>query len=310
MLIFTFTKGSTPIVLMDKDTFFEKKQIINCRGKCLDFSSPKIMGILNITPDSFFDGGKYTEENSILARVGELILDGVEIIDIGAYSSRPGADNISEKEELRRLTLALNIIRKKYPDHLLSVDTFRSAIARELVNEFSINMINDISGGQIDSKMHDTIAELQIPYIIMHMPGTPKNMQSKTKYNDLINDIIDFLGTQIDSLKQKGLNDIIIDPGFGFGKTMGQNYQLLAHLSAFKILNCPVLAGISRKSMIYRFLEINAEESLNGTIALNMIALTNGANILRVHDVKEARQTINLYLKTKEEGMNYINLQK
>ena len=310
MLIFTFTEGSTPIVLMDKDTFFEKKQIINCRGKCLDFSSPKIMGILNITPDSFFDGGRYMEEKSILSRVEELNSGGAEIIDLGAYSSRPGADDISEKEELRRLRLALEVIREKYPDLILSVDTFRSKVAQIVVNEFNVNIINDISGGRLDDKMHDMVANLQVPYIIMHMPGTPKNMQSKTKYNDLINDIIDFLGIQIDLLKKKGLNDIIIDPGFGFGKTIEQNYQILAHLDTFKILDCPVLAGISRKSMIYRFLEISAEESLNGTIALNMLALANGADILRVHDIKEARQTVKLYLKTKAEGKNYLNLQK
>lgn len=295
---------------MDKDTFFAKKRIINCRGKYLDISIPKIMGILNITPDSFYDGGKYMEVKSIMARVDQLISEGAEIIDVGASSSRPGADHISEKEELRRLISALDPIRKKYPDHLLSVDTFRASIAKKLVNEFGVNVINDISGGQLDPKMHATVAKLQIPYIIMHMPGTPANMQSMTKYKDLINDIIDFLGTQIDSLKQKGLNDIIIDPGFGFGKTIEQNYQLLAHLAAFKILDCPVLAGISRKSMIFRLLEISAEESLNGTIALNMLALSNGADFLRVHDVKEAKQTIKLYQKTKGEGIKYLNLQK
>lgn len=306
MLIFTFVIVLTPIVTMDKDTLFAKKHIINCGGKCMDFSCPKIMGVINITPDSFYDGGKYTDKNSILARAKELISEGADIIDIGAYSSKPGAEHISEKEELQRLTMALEIILKTYPEIIISVDTFRSSVAKTAVKDYHVSIINDISGGKLDDKMHNTIAKLQVPYIVMHMPGNPQNMQSKTKYTNLINDIIDFLGTQIDLLKQKGVNDLIIDPGFGFGKTIEQNYQILAHLKAFGILGCPVLAGISRKSMIHRFLEIPAEDSLTGTISLNMLALVNGADILRVHDVKEAKQTIRLFLKAREEGNKYL----
>lgn len=310
MLIFTFTIPLSPVVTMDKDTFFVKKEIINCKGKYLDLATPKIMGIVNITPDSFYDGGRYMDKSSILNRVKKIISEGTEIIDLGAYSSRPGAADISEKEELNRLIMALEIIRKNYPDQILSVDTFRSAVARKVVEEYNVNIINDISGGSLDKKMHDTVVKLQVPYIIMHMPGTPRDMQSKTDYNDLINDIIDYLGGQMDILKKKGLHDMIIDPGFGFGKTVEQNYQLLAHLEAFKILDCPVLAGLSRKSMIYRLLNIEAEDTLYGTIALNMMALINGADILRVHDVKEARQTIQLYMKAMDEGKKYLNLQK
>ncbi len=276
----------------------------------MNFSDPKIMGILNITPDSFYDGGRYTDKKSILSKTQILVSEGAEIVDIGAYSSRPGAEHISEKKELQRLTMALEIIRKKYPALILSVDTFRSLIAQKVVKEYDVNIINDISGGMLDKKMHDTMAKLQVPYIIMHMPGTPKNMQSKTIYKDIIQDIIDFLGIQVASLKRKGLNDIIIDPGFGFGKTIEQNYQLLAQLDAFKILECPVLAGISRKSMIYRVLHNTTEDSLTGTVALNMFALTKGADILRVHDVKEAKQTVQLFLKTEEEGKKYLNLHK
>ncbi len=291
---------------MDKDTFFKKKQIINSNGKYMDFSEPKIIGILNITPDSFFDGGKYQEEKSIINKTDELISDGADIIDIGAYSSRPGAADISEKIEWQRLVGALKIIRKKYPDTVLSVDTFRSGIARKAVNDYNVNIVNDISGGKLDKNMHDTIAEMQIPYIIMHMPGTPRNMQERTDYKDLIRDIVDYLGNQIYFLKKKGINDLIIDPGFGFGKTIDQNYQILAHLDALKILEYPVLAGLSRKSMIYRLLETTPGEALNGTIALNMLALLNGANLLRVHDVKEAKQTVRLFLKTEEERNKYL----
>lgn len=310
MLIFTFTTPLTPIVEMDKDTLFVKKRIINCGGKCIDLSDPKVIGILNITPDSFFDGGKYMDKNSILKRIEEMTAEGADIIDIGAYSSRPGAVHISEKEELQRLTTALGVVRDKHPEIILSVDTFRSGVARVAVNEYNVSIINDVSAGKLDRKMHEMVAKLQVPYILMHMPGNPRNMQSKTDYKDLINEIIDILADQVSLLKRKGVNDLIVDPGFGFGKTIEQNYQLLAHLEVFKILDCPVLAGISRKSMIYKFLDTTAENSLTGTIALNMLALVHGADILRVHDVKEAVQTIRLFLKTKEEGNKYLNLHK
>ncbi len=250
------------------------------------------------------------DKNSILKRIEEMTAEGADIIDIGAYSSRPGAVHITEKEELQRLTTALNIVRGKHPELILSVDTFRSGVARVAVNEYNVSIINDVSAGKLDRKMHEMVAKLQVPYILMHMPGNPRNMQSKTDYKDLINEIIDFLADQVSLLKRKGVNDLIVDPGFGFGKTIEQNYQLLAHLEAFKVLDCPVLAGISRKSMIYKFLDTPVKNSLTGTIALNMLALVHGADVLRVHDVGEAVQTIRLFLKTKEEGNKYLNLHK
>jgi dihydropteroate synthase len=290
---------------MVKDTFFAKKHFINCRGSYLDLSSPKIMGILNITPDSFYDGGKYKSLDEVLSQVEKMINKGADIIDVGAYSSRPGAKHISEEEETKRLTGVLEAIRKKYPDLVLSVDTFRSEIARKVIKNFQVEIINDISGGDLDKKMFEVIAEFKIPYIIMHMPGDPRTMQSQTKYEDLLKDIISNLGEKISRLREKGVHDIIVDPGFGFGKTLEQNYQLLSHIHEFQILEEPLLVGLSRKSMIYKQLNITPDDALNGTTALHMHALNGGANILRVHDVKEARQTIDLYKKLREEGIKY-----
>lgn len=286
---------------MVKDTLFNKKRLLNLRGNMEDLTIPKIMGILNITPDSFYDGGFYQAPDKIRKRVNELLKDGADIIDVGAYSSRPNADHISSKEEFSRLKTALEIIRKDHPEVYLSVDTFRAEIARQVVEEFQVNMINDISGGILDSEMAETIAKLQVPYVMMHMPGDPKTMQSNTDYIDIIREIIEFLGKQTQHLKTLGVNDILIDPGFGFGKTLEQNYKLLSHLDSFKLLGLPIMVGISRKSMIYSFLDISPEEALNGTTALHMMALERGADILRVHDIKEAIQTVKLFTKVREE---------
>lgn len=281
-----------------KDTFFSKKHTINLSGDLIDLSIPKIMGILNITPDSFFDGGKYTSEQFIEKRVEELLSEGADIIDIGAYSSRPGAKDVCIEEEKKRLELALQIIRKKFKNVYVSVDTFRAEIAQWVVQEFGCQMINDISAGEMDSNMFATIADLKVPYIMMHMKGTPENMQNSPNYDDLIKEIVKYFAQKVDQLKQLGVNDVILDPGFGFGKTMDHNYKLLNGLSSFRMFELPLLVGISRKSMIYKFLDSNPEQALNGTSVLNTIALLNGANILRVHDVKEAAEVVKLVSKT------------
>jgi dihydropteroate synthase len=291
---------------MDKDTFFEKKHLINCCGKILDLSLPRVMGILNITPDSFYDGGKYQSDAALKERVKNMYEEGADIIDVGASSTRPGATEISLKEEWLRLSKALKLVRDLYPDIILSVDTSRSEIAKKVVNEFDVNIINDISAGNADPEMFETIATLQVPYVIMHMQGNPQTMQVKPHYKDILTKIIGFLVKKSEELKKLGVNDIIADPGFGFGKTIEQNYLLLSHLQSFKILDLPILVGLSRKSMIYKELGIVAEEALNGTTVINTLALERGAGILRVHDVKEAKQTVQLFLKTREEGKNYL----
>jgi dihydropteroate synthase len=293
--------------MRDKDTFFHKKRLIRIKGNYWDFSIPRVMGILNLTPDSFYDGGKYLDSDSMMKQVERMIGEGADLIDVGSYSSKPGAEPVTAAEELRRLLPALELIRKKYPDIILSVDTSRAEVARKVIADFTVDIINDISAGTADPQMADTIADLQVPYIMMHMKGTPQNMQKLTDYKDLVREVIAFLGSQTEFFKQKGVNDIIIDPGFGFSKTLDQNYQLLSHLDTFKMLEYPLLVGISRKSMIYKFLEITPDEALNGTIALHMLALERGANMLRVHDVKEAKQAVNLFIKTKEEGKKYLN---
>jgi dihydropteroate synthase len=290
-----------------KDTFFNKKRLIRIRGNYWDITMPKVMGILNLTPDSFFDGGRFTDPGAMMAQVGKMLAEGADFIDIGSYSSRPGADNIDLKEESERLIKALVPIRKKYPEIVLSVDTFRSEVAKIAVKDFDVDIINDISAGSLDEVMIDTIAELQVPYTIMHMRGTPQNMQQQTQYDDLIKEIIYFLGTLTNKLLHRGIKDIIIDPGFGFSKTIDQNFQILYNLDAFKIIEQPLLVGLSRKSMIYKTLETSVENSLTGTTALHMSALERGADILRVHDVKEARQAISLFLKLREQSGKYRN---
>ncbi|OQY03318.1 MAG: dihydropteroate synthase [Bacteroidetes bacterium 4572_117] len=272
----------------------EKKTTINCRGKIIDFSKAVVMGILNITPDSFYDGNAYNNKEKVHKRIQQIVNEGALIVDIGAYSSRPGAAHISEYEELNRLSPALEVVAKFFPNLVVSVDTFRSGVARHVVNNYGVSIINDISAGGLDNKMFETVSKLNIPYIMMHMRGTPNNMQDFTSYNDLIPEIIDYFAEKIYRLKNIGQKDIIIDPGFGFSKKLDQNYELLKRLKEFNIFELPILAGISRKSMIYKRLNISPEEALNGTSVLNTIALLNGANILRVHDVKEAVQAVKL----------------
>jgi len=267
---------------------------INCKGHLIDLNSPKIMGILNITPDSFYDGGMYKDEKSILKQVEKMLTEGATFIDIGAYSSRPGATNISEDEELQRITPIVTLLIKNFPNVLLSIDTFRSKIADECL-KIGAALINDISAGKLDANILATVATHRAPYIGMHMKGTPKTMQQKTKYKDLIPEILHYFSERIATERALGILDVIIDPGFGFAKTTQQNYEILQNLNLFKTLNVPILAGLSRKSMIYKTLDTNATNALNGTTALHMIALNNGANILRVHDVKEANECLKLY---------------
>jgi dihydropteroate synthase len=278
-----------------KDTFFSRNFSLNCNGQLIDLSSPKIMGILNITPDSFYDGGRYTTKEAILNRVGTLLDEGADIVDIGAYSSRPGAQDISVEEELKRLHFALGIIREKYPEAILSVDTFRADVAKSVVTDYKVAIINDITAGEADPEMFDMVAELQVVYILMHMKGIPQNMHLNPSYDNMVKEIFGFFSKKINFLKSLGVNDIIIDPGFGFGKTIIHNYQLLNQLDTFKIFELPLMIGLSRKSMIYKVLDTTPEKALNGTTALNILALVNGTNILRVHDVAPAVETLRLF---------------
>jgi len=280
--------------LKDKDTFFSRKATINVNGEIVDISSPCIMGIVNITPDSFYSGSRYTEIDNILKRVRQITNEGAKFIDIGAFSSRPGAQEIDEKTEKERLKLPLFEIRKKFPQAIISVDTYRSAIAEWTIGEFGVGLINDISGGTMDAKMFSTIARLRIPYILMHMRGKPENMQEHAKYNNVTKEIITELSLKVLKLRELSINDIIIDPGFGFAKTIPQNYQILNQLDIFRVFELPILVGLSRKSMIYKILNTSPADALNGTIVLNTIALLKGVNILRVHDVKEANEVIKL----------------
>lgn len=266
---------------------------INCKGTLLDLNSPKVMGILNITPDSFYDGGMYKDETSILNQTEKMLADGATFIDVGAYSSRPGAAEVSEEEELKRIVPVIELLIKKFPDIIISVDTFRSKVAKETIS-LGAAIINDISGGNLDSKMYETIAKLKVPYILMHMAGTPKTMQNNPTYEDVTKDLIYFFSEKIDQLHRLNISDIIIDVGFGFGKTIEHNFQLLRNMSVFQHLDKPILAGLSRKSMLYKTLDITAQEALNATTSANTIALLNGANILRVHDVKEAVEAVTL----------------
>lgn len=267
---------------------------INCNGKLVDLNTPKVMGVLNITPDSFYDGGRYKDAKSVLNQTEKLISEGATFLDIGAYSSRPGADFISENEELKRIVPVVELIQKNNPDVLISIDSFRAKVIRECVSAGAV-ISNDISAGKLDPDMIKTVGELGVPYIMMHMRGTPQTMKNHTTYQNLINEIYAYFSKQIELARQHNITDIIIDPGFGFAKTLAQNYELLKQMEFFKNLNCPILAGVSRKSMIYKVLGCTANEALNGTTALNMVALMNGACILRVHDVKEAVECIKLF---------------
>jgi dihydropteroate synthase len=273
------------------DVFF-KKRTIRIHGVLYDLSEPRVMGILNYTPDSFYDGGRYPDSTSVIDRVEKMVEDGVDFIDVGAVSTRPGASQVSEKEEISRLSSVLGIIRSIFPDVIISVDTFRSEAAKKAVKEFGAGMINDISSGNMDNKMLETIAELQVPYVAMHMQGTPQTMQENPEYGDVVNDVIRFFAERVSMMRQYGINDVIIDPGFGFGKTLEHNYILAGRLEELGMLDLPVIVGFSRKSMIYNELGLSPAEALAGTVALNAVAIIKGANILRVHDVREARDTI------------------
>ena len=266
---------------------------INCKGNLIDLSTPKVMSVLNITPDSFFDGGKYKNEEAILRQVEKMLKEGATFIDVGAYSSRPGADHVSEEKELSRIMPVMGLLLKEFPQIIISVDTFRSRIAKEAI-QHGAAIINDISGGNMDANMFNTVSELQVPYILMHMLGTPQNMQQNPVYKDVTKEIISFFAAQIFKLHQRKVNDVLIDVGFGFGKTIAHNFEILKNLELFKSLDAPILAGVSRKSMLYKTLDISAQEALNATTSANTIALLNGANILRVHDVKEAIEAVKI----------------
>ena len=266
---------------------------INCKGTLIDLSTPKVMGILNITPDSFYDGGHYKNNASILNQVEKMLSEGATFIDLGAYSSRPGANHVSETEELNRIIPIVELLVAKFPDINLSIDTFRSNIAKKCIGAGAA-MVNDISAGQLDSTMLETVGKLNVPYIMMHMKGTPQTMQQFTDYEDLIKDIIYYFSERITEARSHKINDIIIDPGFGFSKTLEQNYKLLNNLKLLNIIGLPILVGVSRKSMIYKLLNNSPNKALNGTTSLNTIALLRGAKILRVHDVKEAMECVKL----------------
>ncbi len=268
---------------------------INCKGKLVDLSSPKIMGILNLTPDSFYDGGRYKTDRQALDQTGKMLTEGAFFIDIGGQSTRPTSTFLTAEEEKRRVIPLIDMILKEFPDTLLSVDTFYSEIAKAAVEHGAV-LINDISAGNLDIEMMSTVAELQVPYIMMHMRGTPQTMQSNTNYTNLLQEILFYFSKKIKQARDMGINDLLVDPGFGFSKTARQNFELLKKLELFKSLELPILMGVSRKSTIYKTLNISPKEALNGTTALHMLCLLNGANILRVHDVKEARECLDLFL--------------
>jgi dihydropteroate synthase len=269
---------------------------LNCKGQLIDLSTPKVMGVLNVTPNSFFDGGKYKNESEILSQVEKMLADGATFIDIGAYSSKPNAEYVSEAEELQRIVPVVNLILDNYPETLISIDTFRSEVAKVCI-ENGAAIINDISAGNLDNKMLETVAKYNVPYIMMHMRGTPETMQKMTNYDNILKEILFYFSEKVAQARSFGINDLIIDPGFGFAKTLEQNFEVLQKMELFQILELPLLAGVSRKSMIYKTLNSTAEEALNGTTVLNTIALTKGAKILRVHDVKEAVECVTLFHK-------------
>jgi dihydropteroate synthase len=276
-----------------QDTFFYKNMKLRCGDKVLDLSSPVVMGILNVTPDSFYDGGIYTDEGKLLKHAGDMVSEGAAIIDIGAASTRPGAEDIGETEELKRLLPAIQAVRKIFPDVIISADTYRASIA-EKAAEAGADIINDVSGGTMDHKMFETVGRLKLPYVLMHIKGTPKDMQVDPKYNDVTREVKAYFEGRIEQLKKLGVEQIILDPGFGFGKTLDHNYRLLRDLAVFVEMGFPVLAGVSRKSMINKVLKSRPQDALNGTTAVNTIALLNGAKLLRVHDVREALQAVKI----------------
>ena len=267
---------------------------INVNGSLLDLSQPRVMGILNVTPDSFYAGSRTQTEAEIVRRVKQIVSEGAAIIDIGAYSSRPNADNVSAREEMERLRMGLKILFEIQPDAVVSVDTFRADVARMCVEEYGVAILNDIAAGEMDADMFHTVAALNVPYIMMHMQGTPQSMQQHPHYDNLLEEVLLYFARKVQQLRDLGVKDIILDPGFGFGKTIEHNYELLSHLEDFRIFELPLLVGVSRKSMIYRLLDITPQEALNGTTVLDTICLLKGADILRVHDVKEAVETVRI----------------
>lgn len=272
---------------------FTQTMTINCKGTLIDLATPKIMGILNVTPDSFFDGGKHNHERAFLLQAEKMLLEGATFLDIGGYSSRPGADDVSEAEELNRVLPAVESLLKNFPEAIISIDTFRSEVAKQCM-EAGAAMVNDISAGNLDPEVMPTVAKFQVPYVAMHMKGTPKTMNSQTQYKNPTQEIVQYFSEKLATARELGINDIIVDPGFGFAKTTAQNFELLNNLALFKELDVPLLVGVSRKTMIYKTLGISPEEALNGTTALHSIALLKGAHILRVHDVKEAMECVKL----------------
>lgn len=279
-----------------------QSKYINVNGFLLDLSSPCVMGILNVTPDSFYAGSRMQTEIDITHRIEQIVGEGAGIIDVGAYSSRPNAENVSPAEEMERLRMGLGILRKVQPDAVVSVDTFRADVARMCVEEYGVAIINDIAAGEMDGDMFRTVADLNVPYIMMHMQGTPQNMQQNPHYDNLLKEVFMYFARKVQQLRDLGVKDIILDPGFGFGKTVEHNYELLAHLEEFRIFELPLLAGVSRKSMIYRLLGTTPQEALNGTTVLDTICLLKGADILRVHDVREAVETVKIVEAMKKEG--------
>lgn len=279
--------------MTDKNTVFQQKYTLNVQGRLVDLSTPKVMGILNLTPDSFYDGGRNNSLTSALKKTEELLKDGADFIDIGAYSSRPMAENISASEELDRLIPVLKELVKEFPEAMISIDTFRASVANAAVQE-GAHIINDIGGGELDKEMFSTIGRLKVPYILMHMKGTPQTMLENIHYDDVFLEVFGYLADRVQELLALGVKDIILDPGFGFAKNAQHNYELLSRLDQFRLLTHPILAGVSRKGMIYRTLGITAEESLNGTTVANTIALMKGASILRVHDVKAAVEAVKI----------------
>jgi dihydropteroate synthase len=278
------------------ETLNKEVMTINCKGQLIDLAHPKVMGILNVTPNSFFDGGKYNDENEILSQVKKMLNEGATFIDIGAYSSKPNAEFVTEEEEIARIVPVIQLILKQYPETLLSIDTFRAGVAKASL-ENGAALINDIAAGNLDEKMFEVVAEYNVPYIMMQMRGTPKTMQTMTSYDDIVKEMLFYFSKKIAKARSFGINDLIIDPGFGFAKTLEQNYEVMKKMELFQMLDLPLLVGISRKSMIYKVLGTTANEALNGTTFLNTIGLTKGANILRVHDVKEAVECVKLYEK-------------
>ena len=274
---------------------FSRNFSLNLNGRILDLTTPRVMGIINATPDSFYQGSRLPEPVQALQKAREMIAQGADILDIGAVSTRPGAKEISEEEELNRLSPVLETIRNEIPECIISVDTWRSGIARLVHERFGVDLINDISAGQLDPAMFSIVAQKDLSYVMMHMQGTPDTMQESTQYKNVVDDLLQFFGERVHKLRKLGVNDIVVDPGFGFGKNLDQNYTLLMELDAFQILELPLMVGISRKSMIYKALESDPDEALNGTTAAHMAALLKGASLLRVHDVKAAVETVKIF---------------